>query len=204
MAKGGNVRKLMGWTLASTAVVAMACGRNNRSTAAMSDDLKRDLKLASVTQNIQLSPDEIAPKSHQELAVRPKKAPNGPKVIRSQHPTVKASANPVEAAELKTNIPQVQVMASAPAPSETPTPDAPPLARPAPVPTQTYPSAGSIPASGSAGHGGGIGGIFGGIFGGGIGDDDHCDPRPGPRRGDIYGGRPHGGYGGGWPGRPFP
>lgn len=172
----------------------------------MSDDLKRDLKLASVTQNIQLSPDEIAPKSHQELAVRPKKAPNGPKVIRSQHPTVKASANPVQVAEVKTDIPQVQVMASAPAPSESPTPDAPPLARPSPVPTQTYPSAGTIPTTGTAGHGGGIGGIFGGIFGGMGGDDDHCDPRPGPRRGDIYG-RPRGPYGGGMGGifgRPLP
>lgn len=191
------MRKLMGWTLASTTVVAMACGRSNRSTAVMSDDLKRDLKLASVTQNIQISPDEITPKSHQELAVRPKKAPNGPKVIRSQHPTVKASATPVQVAEIKTDVPQVQVMASAPAPSETPTPDSPPLARPSPVPAQSYPSAGTIPATGTAGHGGGIGGILGGIFGSIGGDDDHCDPRPGRQRGDIYGGRPRGPYGGG-------
>jgi hypothetical protein len=154
----------------------------------MSDDLKRDLKLASQTQNIQISPDEVAPQSHQELALKPKRAPNGPKVVRSQHPTLKASAKPVETAEVQENIPQVQMMASAPAPSETPTPDAPPMARPAPIPAQAYPSTGRIPAQGG-GMGGVLGGIFGAVIRGGVGDDDHCDPRGG-RRG---GGRPIGG-----------
>lgn len=193
------MRKLMTLTLASTAIVAMACGKEKpRSSASMADDLKRDLQLATQSQNIQISPDEVAPKAKQELALRPKKAPNGPKVIRSEHPTVKASAKPVEAAEVKENVPQVQVMASTPAPSETPTPDAPPMARPAPVPTQTYPSAGNIPVNGSgSGVGSVIGGIIGAVLGGGmIGDDDHCDPRPrGRRGGDIYG-RPRGGIGG--------
>jgi hypothetical protein len=156
----------------------------------MSDDLKRDIKLASATQNIQISPDEVTPQSHQEMAVRPKRAPSGPKVIRTQHPTVKASAAPVVAAEVKTQVPQVQVMASAPAPSETPAPDAPPLARPAPIPTQNYPSSGSIPGAGSGRGPGGVGGIFGGIFGGGMGgDDDHCDPRGMPSGVWGHGGR---------------
>ncbi|HEX3867904.1 MAG TPA: hypothetical protein VHV78_14175 [Gemmatimonadaceae bacterium] len=151
----------------------------------MSEDLKHDLQLATQAQRIQISPDEITPKAHQDLAMRPKKAPNGTKVIRSNHPTVKASELPVEAAEIKTEIPQVQVMASAPAPSESPTPDAPPLARPSPVPAQTYPGAEPIPAS-NGGSGGILGGIFGAVIRGGIvGGDDHCDPRP---RGRILGG----------------
>jgi hypothetical protein len=186
----------MKWTLASTALVAVACGKGNTSSrSAMSDDLKRDLKLASQTQNLQISPDEVAPQSHQELALKPKRAPNGPKVVRTDHPTVKASARPVETAEIKTDVPQVQMMASAPAPSETPTPDAPPMARPAPVPAQSYPSAGRIPAQGSGGMGGVLGGIFGAVIRGGVGDDDHCDPRGGRRGGGhgiggdvIYGG----------------
>lgn len=186
----------MKWTLASGALVAIACGKGNtRTTASMSDDLKRDLQLASHTQNIQISPDEVAPQSRQELALKPKHAPTGPKVIRSQHPTIKASATPVEAAEAPTDVPQVQVMASAPAPSETPTPDAPPMARPAPVPAQNYPSTGRIPATNSGGMGGILGGIFGAVIRGGVGDDDHCDPRGGRR-----GGHPIGGdviYGGG-------
>jgi hypothetical protein len=147
----------------------------------MSDDLKRDLKLASVSQNIQISPDEVTPLSNKEIALRPKRAPDGPKVIRAHHPTVKASAAPVQVAEIKADVPQVQAIAAAPAPSETPTPDAPPLARPAPVPMPSYPSTGTIGAGGGTGAGTGIGGILGGIFRGGI-DDDHCDPH-GPRRG---------------------
>ena len=198
------MRRLMTVTLASTAIVAMACGKEKpRSSASMTDDLKRDLQLATQTQNIQISPDEISPQAKQELAMRPKKAPDGPKVIRSEHPTVKASAKPVEAAEVKENVPQVQVMASTPAPSENPTPDAPPMARPSPIPAQTYPSTGSIPGNGGGNSAGAvIGGILGAILGGGmVGDDDHCDPRTPPRRGhpiggDIYG-RPRGGIGGG-------
>ncbi len=159
----------------------------------MNDDLKRDLKLASQTQSLQINPDEIAPKSQQELAVRPKAAPNGSKVIRSEHPTVKASARPSEIAEIKTDIPQVEVMASTPAPSETPSSDAPPLARPSPMPAQTYPASERIPEGNGGNSGGGIlGGIMGAVIRGGIGGDgDHCDPR-GPRRtgrpigGDVY------------------
>lgn len=203
------MRRLFTLTLASTAIVAMACGKDKpRTSASMTDDLKRDLQLASQTPNIQISPDEIAPKAKQELAVRPKKAPNGPRVIRSQHPTVKASATQVEAAEVTENVPQVQVTASSPAPSESPTPDAPPMARPSPVPAQTYPSTGSIPGNGGGSTAGAvIGGIIGAVLGGGmIGDDDHCDPRRAPRGGranpgDIYGRRPPGGI---WPRGGFP
>lgn len=197
------MRKVIFWTLVPAAVVAAACSDNSSPTkkAAMTDDLKRDLQLASATQNIQISPDEVTPKSHQELALKPKKAPNGPKVIRTEHPTVKASATPAQAAEIKTNIPQVQVMASAPAPSETPSPDAPPMARPSPMPTINSPGAQPIP-----GNGGGsvIGAIFGAVIRGGIvGDGDDCDPRGAPRRGghpiggDIYGRNPMGGVIGG-------
>jgi hypothetical protein len=188
------VRKVIQWTLVPVAIVAVACGKgSSRAPTAMTEDLKRDLQLASHTRDIQISPDEVSPKSHQELALKPKKAPEGPKVIRTEHPTVKASAAPVEAAEIKTDIPQVQVLASAPAPSETPSDGAPPMARPAPVPAQGYPGTAPIPASNTGSI---LGGIFGAVLRGGIvGDDDHCDPRPRPRGGrpiggDIY--RPNG------------
>ena len=183
------MRKVIQWTLVPVAILAVACGKDSsRAPTAMTDELKRDLQLASHTRDIQISPDEISPKSKQELSLRPKKAPDGPKVIRTEHPTVKASATPVQAAEIKTDIPQVQVMASAPAPSESPSDDAPPLARPAAVPVQGYPGAAAIPASN---NGSVLGGIFGAVIrGGGVGDDDHCDPRGGAR---PRGGRPIGG-----------
>lgn len=181
------MRKIIQWTLVPVAIAAVACKGSSHERASMSNDLKRDLQLASATQNLRISPDEIAPQSHQELALKPKKAPNGPKVVRSERPTVKASATPVQAAEIKADVPQVQVMASAPAPSETPSSDAPPLARPSAIPASSYPGAAPIPSS--SGSGGILGGIFGAVIrGGGMGDDDHCDPRATPRRGRPIGG----------------
>lgn len=196
------MRKVIQWTVIPVAIVAVACKGAPRTRTSMSDDLKRDLKLASATQNIQISPDEVSPQSHQELALKPKKAPDGPKVIRSEHPTVKASKTPVEAAEIKSNMPQVMVMASAPAPSETPTTDAaPPLARPSPIPAASYPGAAPIPSS--SGSGGILGGIFGAVIrGGGVGDDDHCDPRGMPRRPIV--GVPIGGGSANYPGGIIP
>jgi hypothetical protein len=183
--------------LASSAVVAVACGKDKTPTSAMNADLKRDLQLASATQNIRINPDEVTPISKQELSLRPKRAPDGPKVIRTDKPTVKASAKAQQVAEIKTDLPAIQVAASSPAPSETPTPDAPPLARPSPIPSPRYPSTGAMPGAGSGGSGGTMGGIFGTIIrGGGVGDDDHCDPRGGPQRGRPVGGDIFGGLGG--------
>jgi hypothetical protein len=154
----------------------------------MSADLKRDLQLASATPDIQISPDEVAPQAHKVVAMKPKRAPDGPKLIRTSHPTVKASAKPVEAAETREQIPQVQVVASTPAPSESPSPDLPPLARPMPIPAQSYPSTTPIPNAGQ----GGISGVLGSILRGAIlgGDGDDCDPRSTPRHG-----RPNSPYG---------
>ena len=89
------MRRLIQWTLVPVALVAVACRGDKPTQAKMNDELKRDLQLASATRDIKLSPDEVAPKAHQELALRPKRAPNGPKVVRTEQPTVKASSTPV-------------------------------------------------------------------------------------------------------------
>jgi hypothetical protein len=202
------VRRVILWTLVPAAVAAVACSKSSsRTPTALTDELKRDLQLASHTRDIQISPDEVSPKAHQDLAMKPKKAPQGPKVIRTEHPTVKASAAPVQVAEIKTELPQVQAMASAPTPAETPSADAPPMARPAAVPAQGYPGAEPIPGGN---HGSVLGGIFGAVIRGGmVGDDDHCDPRSTPRRpagrpigGDVY--LPNGGAGVGMGGMRMP
>jgi hypothetical protein len=199
------VRKLITLTLASTAILAVACSKKSPVTA-MSDDLKQDLKLASVTQDIRINPDEIAPASKPVVATKPKKAPSGPKVVRSKAPTVLASATPVEEAPVESDVPDIQAIAPAPAESE-PTPDAPPLARPSVIPVSNAGNQGigSGHADGGSGSGGGWGAVFGAVIRGGIvGDDDHCDPRTMPRNGrrptatDIYSGgmRGMGGMGG--------
>jgi hypothetical protein len=179
-----SVRRLIQWTLVPVAIIAVACKSDKPTQAKMSDDLKRDLQLASATQDIKISPDEIAPKSQQELALRPKRAPSGPKVIRTEKPTVMASATPAQVAEVKSELPEVQVMTASPSPSETPnTTDAPPLARPAALPAPTYPTAEAIPVGNTGSAGGGImGGIFGAVIRGGRVGDDHCDPRTDGRR----------------------
>ncbi|HEY9225153.1 MAG TPA: hypothetical protein VIP11_00815 [Gemmatimonadaceae bacterium] len=186
------MRRIAQLTLFSVAAVTVACRGDKPAPSAMGEDLKRDLQLASATQNIKISADEIAPRAQKELALTPKAAPKGPKVIRSEKPTVKASTTPVQVAQIKTEIPQIQAIASAPAPSESPSPDAPPMARPAPVPMPTYPTAAPIP-EGSGSSGGILAGVFGAVIRGGmVGDDDHCDPRA-PQTRRPRGGRPVGG-----------
>jgi hypothetical protein len=185
------MRKLVSLALGSTAIVALACGKSKSNATALNEDLKRDLQLATQSQAIQISPDEISPRSHQEMALKPKKAPDGPKNIRSDHPTRKASTTPVQEAAVKTELPPAQIMVSsaAPAPSETPTNDAPPLARPSPLPSPGYPSAAQIPDNGPGGVGAVLGGIFGAVIRGGVvGDGDNCDPRHPPRAGGPIGG----------------
>jgi hypothetical protein len=163
------VRSIIRLTLATAAVSAIACGKSKAPTAAMSEELKRDLQLATAQPTLTVSPDELAPRSQQEMALKPKKAP-GPRVIRSATPTLKASEAPREVAEIQTEIPQVQVVASAPSESESPAPSAPPAARPAPVPMPTYPGPGTNTGAGNGGEsGGGIGAVLGAIFGGGGG-----------------------------------
>lgn len=187
------MRKLLTMTLASTAVAAIACGKDKSPTSAMSADLKRDLQLASVTQDIRISPDEVAPSSKPEVSLKPKRAPEGPRIIHTSHATVKASEAPAEPAEVPAEIPQeVQVMASTPSPSDTRAPEAPPLARPTSMPMPSTSGGHGSEGSGN-GTGSGAGGILGGILGavirgGVVGDDDHCDPRPRNRGvgGDVY------------------
>lgn len=188
------MRHVMKWTLVPIAIAAVACGKTQPRNTAMSQDLKQDLELASHTQDIQISPDEIAPQSHKAVAMKKVEAPHAPKVIRTKHPTIKASPRPTEVADAESNAPQIEVMPASPAPSESPTPDAPPMARPAPVPTQSYPSTATVPANG----GSTIGAILGAVLRGAVIDGDDCDPRGHhaghPIGGDIYGN--HGGIGG--------
>src|SRR5882672_3537359 len=82
----------------ASAVVLAACGKNgSTSTRAMSDDLKRDLQLAS-TNGLDLASQQAA-KSFPLTEIPQSAAPSpssalrrgaGPKAVKSKHPTVKA------------------------------------------------------------------------------------------------------------------
>ena len=184
-----------------SAVVLAACGRNSAPTdRAMSDDLKRDLQLAT-TSGLDLASQQRAkafalteiPQSSSPSPAPTLKKASGPKAVRSKHPTVKASPEPSVVA--KAEDPQTEVMQRDPSPTTEPTPDPTAPAVPRPSPTPTDPNGGE----GAHGHGGGgrnrgasdggsvLGGIFGVILRGAIGDEDHCDPR---RDGPVGGRRP--------------
>jgi hypothetical protein len=157
----------------------------------MSDDLKKDLQLAtSQPPMVQIAADELAPKAQKELSVRPKRNPAGPKVVRTKTPTVKAAPQPVEVAEVPAEVPQVQVIAAAPSESDATAPSAPPMARPTPVPLPSTGGGGQSTGS-ENGQGSGIGAAIGSVLGGILGGmarggvvvgDDHCDPRTDGRR----------------------
>ena len=190
-----------------TAVVVAACGKNGAPTnRPMSDDLKRDLQLAS-SSNLDLASQQ-AGKSFAltEIPMSPtpsptkalKKAQSGPKAVRSKHPTVKATPEPTVVANAED--PQTEIMQKAPSPTteQVPDPSAPAVPRPSPTPTiptggegahgrdGAGPNAGSGDGGRGPSTGDGIGGIIGGIFGailrGGVVDGDHCDPREGRGR----------------------
>ena len=175
-----------------SAAVLAACGKNGAtSNRAMSDDLKRDLQLASST-NLDLASQQ-ASKGYALTEISQSSAPSpslalrkgaGPKAVKSKHPTVKAS--PENSVVANAAEPTVEVMAKAPSPTTEPTPDpaAPAVPRPSPMPTiptggeGAHGRDGGGPNAGSGDGGGSIlGGIFGAILRGGVVDGDHCDPR---------------------------
>jgi hypothetical protein len=184
------------------AVAVAACGKNGgKANRALSDDLKRDLQLAS-SSSLDLASQQAA-KSFPltEIPISPapspttalKKAKSGPKAVRSKHPTVKATPEPSVVANAED--PQTEIMQKAPSPTteQVPDPSAPAVPRPSPTPTIPTGGEGAHGRDGGgpntgAGDGGrgpstgdGIGGVIGGIFGailrGGVVDGDHCDPR---------------------------
>jgi hypothetical protein len=162
----------------------------------MSDDLKRDLQLAS-SSSLDLASQQ-ASKSFALTEIGQSSAPSpsltvkkgaGPKAVKSKAPTVKAA--PDASIEAKAAEPTVEVMAQAPSPTTENTPDPAAPAVPRPSPTAIDPNGGEGAngrngggANPGAGDGGGsiLGGIFGAIIRGGVVDGDHCDPRNDGRR----------------------
>lgn len=202
LALEAHVRKFIRssmFTVGITAVVVAACGKNGAPNRPMSDDLKRDLQLAS-SSSLDLASHQAAssfpltevPISSAPSPTRTLKKGAGPKAVRSKKPTVKATPQPTVVADAES--PETEVSQKAPSPTTEPVsdPSAPAVPRPSPVPTDPNGGEGAHGQNGGGenpGVGGGIGAVIGGIFGailrGGVVDGDHCDPRRDGR------GRPH-------------
>jgi hypothetical protein len=187
-----------------SALVLAACGKHGApSNRAMSDDLRRDLQLASSSdldlasqqsaKNFPLT--EIGQTSAPAPSVAPKRAP-GPKAVKSKTPSVKAAPTPEVAPESTEPRTEVATQTAAPITTPEPEPSAPAVPRPSPTPIDPNGGVGTHGQNGggsTAGTSDGVGSIIGTIFGavirGGVVDGDHCDPRTDGRR------RRPGGYG---------
>ncbi len=212
------MRKFVSLAGIASALVVAAC---SSKSAVMSDELKKDLEVASSSNAINLATSQQAPGSQVVSAIE-RATPPAPRHIAQSQRVVKHRAAPkappaaveVQQADVSPAV-EPQPVEVAPAPVD-PVPIASP--RPRPIATQ-----GGGNDTGRAG-GGGIGSVLGGIFtvvirGGGV-DGDECDPRPDgrtrggisvnnripvigtfPGSGRIGGGFPGGGrIGGGFPG----
>lgn len=175
-----------------TAVVVGACGRSGKAAdRTMSDDLKRDLQLASSTSLDLASHQSSASFPLTEIPISSTPAPSktlkraaGPKAVKARKPTVKARPEPTVVANAEE--PQTEISQKAPSPTteSAPDPSAPAVPRPSPVPTDPNGGEGAHGQNGGGqnpGSGNGVGAVLGGIFGvilrGGVVDGDHCDPR---------------------------
>ena len=167
------------------AVLLAACSGDKK--AAMNDDLKKDLELASSNDGITLANssdnagtqvvsaiERTTPPARQQTPStrvrRHRVAPKAPpQVVRTEAPATVAESEP-------------QSVAPEPVAND-PTPVSP---RPQPV-AVTYPSGSSSGGDDGRSTGSGVGAVLGTILGavirgGVVGDDDQCDPRTDGRR----------------------
>ena len=178
------MRKLVSVAGIAGALVIAACSGDK---AVMSDELKKDLAVASSSNAINLATSQQAPGSQVVSAIE-RTTPPAPRHIASSQRVAKHKAAPrgvaapveVQKADVSTEV-ETQ-------PQEvTPTPvDPAPLPSPRPQPVATTNGSGR-----DEGRGGGssIGSVLGGIFtvvirGGGV-DGDNCDPRTEGGRGRV-------------------
>jgi hypothetical protein len=169
----------------SLALFLGACGRRQEQTAALSDDLKRDLAAASASGGDLVG----TPRSYQPMRfvsdIERWKTSAPAKQHKTSRHAVRHTASHQPATEPSVDVapdPVVSTASAAPAPpspEEAPIDETPPAAAPHPSHEPASTSGGSVSEHG---HGGGIGGLLAGIIGsvvirGGRGPLDKCDPR---------------------------
>jgi hypothetical protein len=198
----------------SLAVVLAACNTRQEQATGLSEDLKKDLAVASATSDL-----ATAPKSYQrtrfvsevEMSSRTKlPAPKlvatkrRTKPVRRPVPTTRPASDVVEDRTVAANEELAPAATATPAAASAPEPVVivqQPTTETAPDPAPVNPGRGDDGRSvgeggiGERRRGGGLGGMLGGIIGavvirGGHGGVDKCDPRTDGRRGGIMVQRP--------------
>ena len=172
--------------LAGAAVLLAACSGDKK--AAMNDDLKKDLELASSNDGIVLA-NSSGNAGTQVVSAIERTTPPARQLTPStrvrRHRVAPKSPPQVVKTEARATVAESEPQSVAPEPvANDPTPVSP---RPQPV-AVTYPSGSSSGgddgrASGGSGVGAVLGTILGAVIRGGVvGDDDQCDPRTDGRR----------------------
>jgi len=206
-----HMRKHVKVAALSLAVLAGACGTKKETTAALPDDLQKDLAVASAPSSDLATAPKSFEKTQVVSAMERTTAPARVKAIVKSKRHTKPMMRPEPVRKPAVEVAAADVageseMAPAPTARAPQGSDMPTI----PEPIATAPEPGNEPApspvpnrggSGDGGSGvgrrgggiGGLGGIFGGIIGavvirGGHGGVDHCDPRTDgrSRTGGIY------------------
>lgn len=164
--------------ISAAGLIVAACSGQKKT---MSDDLKKDLDLASTSDGLALAPS--AAKGSQVVSAIERTAPPAPRQIAQSQRVVKHKAAPkappapvdAQKADVSTEV-ENQPVAVAQAPAE---PE--PSQSPRPHPIETPSGSGvQVGRGGGSSVGSVLGGILGVVLRGGIviGDGDACDPRP--------------------------
>lgn len=169
--------------IGAAGLIVSACSGNSKT---MSDDLKKDLELASTSDGLTLAAN--AAKASQIVSAIERTTPPAPRrVAQSQRvvkhkPAPKAPPAPVESevAEVTEEV-EPQPMIETPAPTESA-----PAAAPRPHPIEMPSGSGvQVGQGGGSNTGAVLGGIISVVLRGGAVDGDECDPRTDGRRGRI-------------------
>lgn len=197
----------------SLAVLVGACGSEKQQSAALPDDLQKDLAVASAAApGLATAPNSYKPMEVVSSVERAKTAApmKRPVATKRRTPPVKRAAPVSKPAEDVAEEPAVATTTPTPIATEAPEPvEQAPVPAPEPQVVAQQPSDEPAPVGrgnggsgdegiGAGRSGGGLGGILGGIIGavvlrGGHGGVDKCDPRTDGRRrgrGGIIMGRP--------------
>jgi hypothetical protein len=179
----------------SLAVLLGACSKREDQATGLSEDLKKDLAVASASASeFATAPSHYQPMRFVSAVEQARASTPAKRTVATKRRTKpvrrpEATAKPAPEVVEEPSLAAVESPAPSPAPEAVPTAPTPepvviaqqPAGEPAPVPVGTGGGEGDA-GMGARRSGGGLGGLLGGIIGavvirGGRGGVDHCDPR---------------------------
>lgn len=164
-------------------LIVSACSGNSKT---MSDDLKKDLELASTSDGLTLAAN--AAKASQVVSAIERTTPPAPRRVAQSQRVVKHKTAPkAPPAPVETEVAEVTEEVAFQPVIETPAPtESAPAAAPRPHPIEMPSGSGvQVGQGGGSNTGAVLGGIISVVLRGGAVDGDECDPRTDGRRGRI-------------------